>query len=118
MQEILDEFKNLTGAKVSDLLLMKLAVIQNICPNIVIGTSGTKFDSSLVDESHLLEHDLAQPCSDLLFNCTLNDVDLDCMKIFKSFSTDLGHCCSFNILPAILHWEVNSKSDRGKKKFK
>ncbi len=32
---------------------------------------------------------------------------------FKIISTDLGHCCSFNLLPAVLHWDIGKSSDKG-----
>jgi len=57
---------------------MKQAVVENLCPELKIPGSkpSVGFDVSLVEASHDLEHGLAQPCSDLLKDCSLNSVDL------------------------------------------
>jgi hypothetical protein len=38
---------------------------------------------------------------------------MDCTKIFKPFSVDLGQCCSFNLLPAVLNWEIYEHDEKG-----
>jgi hypothetical protein len=41
---ILDEFRNSSDDNLSDTLLMKLAVVQNLCPAIDIGMAAVKFN--------------------------------------------------------------------------
>ena len=114
MDEILDEFNRTSDPESNVRLLMKMSVVEGLCPEIKTGFSGTKFDSELTEEWHQLEHDLGQPCTDLLSDCKLNNVDIDCRKIFKPFSADLGQCCAFNLLPAVLNWEIQKTEDEGR----
>ena len=87
MNEILNEFKGVSSDKINDRLFMKLAVVKNLCPNTKIGLGGTKFNPALEDESHILDRALAQPCSDLLFDCSLYELPMNCSRLFKSFTT-------------------------------
>ena len=38
-------------------------------------------------------------CSDYLLHCTWNSVKYNCSELFKVTSTDVGFCCSFNLVP-------------------
>ena len=38
-------------------------------------------------------------CSDFLLHCTWNSVKYNCNQLFKVASTDMGFCCSFNLVP-------------------
>jgi len=73
---------------------MKLAVVKNLCPNMDIRLGGTKFNPALEEESHILDQALAQPCSDLLFDCSLYELPMNCSRLFKTFST--GTKCASN----------------------
>ncbi len=35
-------------------------------------------------------------------DCTVRGVEKPCSELFKDNNIDLGHCCSFNILPELL----------------
>ncbi len=89
----MDQFKNVTESRINDYLFMQLAVVKNICPDLDIDIGDSKFNPIYELDSHEFEKNLSQPCSDLIYQCQLNDVILNCSKIFSSFATDLGHCC-------------------------
>eukprot|EP00093_Oithona_nana_P001068 01068.XXX_2260_3474_1 [CDS] Oithona nana genome sequencing. len=38
-------------------------------------------------------------CSDYILQCTWNSVKYHCNQLFKVASTDVGFCCSFNLVP-------------------
>ena len=117
IDEILNQFKNVADGQIDDYLFMKLAVVKNVCPDLDIDIGTDRFNPILELNSHELEKNLTQPCSDLIYQCQLNEVKLNCSRIFSSFITDLGHCCSFNLLPEVLHWDLTKKAEQGGKIF-
>ncbi len=45
--------------------------------------------------------DMAQNCSSLLLYCELAEIEMECEELFRPVLTDLGSCCSFNLLPDV-----------------
>ena len=44
---------------------------------------------------------LTQHCDEMLLHCILADSEIPCNQIFHSVPTDMGKCCSFNVLPDV-----------------
>ena len=36
-------------------------------------------------------------CKQLLLQCSWQNQDIDCLRMFKVMTTDDGFCCSFNV---------------------
>ena len=72
----------------------------------------------LVASYNKLEKKLSQPCSDMITDCIISDVPMKCSRLFQPFTTDLGHCCSFNLMPSLLGWDKNIfTNDDGKQSY-
>lgn len=87
MEGIMEELNGMRINEMNDLQIMKMTVLKNMCPSLKLELGGAKFNPELEDESRELDQDLAQPCSDLLFDCSLNELNFNCSTIFKSFAT-------------------------------
>ena len=51
---------------------------------------------------------LTQKCEQMVLHCVLADSEIPCNRIFHSVPTDLGKCCSFNVLPDVAGVQHNA----------